>query len=256
MPAAKEDNDYICFTHKALPSDASKRNYSFCFDKTVNCSQWVAYPLHACYFVDSGVRTDNFGYDKEFESAWESYAGQYQANIGTGAYYSAAGVQTHSRGHQLPSADRNRNTADNNTTFYATNMTPQLQTLNGGMWQQLEGKVRQWASSDTLYVVTGAYFANKNNLVYDNKGNGKACPVPTSYYKVVLKSRVSGKWVVDCAASELQCIGFWVDHAAGSWSITGSVRSVEEIENLTGFSFFANVPYAPKSSYTLSDWNL
>ena len=32
--------------------------------------------------------------------------------------------------------------------------------------------------------------------------------------------------------------------------------SVEEIEKLTGFTFFANVPNAPKSDCNPSDWGL
>lgn len=34
------------------------------------------------------------------------------------------------------------------------------------------------------------------------------------------------------------------------------MRSVKEIEELTGFTFFANVPNAPKVTYNASDWGL
>lgn len=34
------------------------------------------------------------------------------------------------------------------------------------------------------------------------------------------------------------------------------MRSVAEIERLTGFTFFANVPNAPKDTYNPSDWGL
>ena len=34
------------------------------------------------------------------------------------------------------------------------------------------------------------------------------------------------------------------------------MRSVKEIEELTGFTFFANVPNAPKDTYNPSDWGL
>ena len=57
------------------------------------------------------------------------------------------------RGHQLPSADRY---TDNPSTFYFTNMTPQLGSLNQKIWANFEVQVRAWARAcDTLYVVTG-----------------------------------------------------------------------------------------------------
>lgn len=64
----------------------------------------------------------------------------------------------YSRGHQIPSADRRAYRA-NVQTFYGTNMTPQDENLNGGIWGSLENKVRVWASRcDTLYVVSGCTY--------------------------------------------------------------------------------------------------
>jgi DNA/RNA endonuclease G (NUC1) len=34
------------------------------------------------------------------------------------------------------------------------------------------------------------------------------------------------------------------------------MMSVEELERLTGFTFFANVPNAPKSKANATDWGL
>jgi endonuclease G len=171
------------------------------------------------------------------------------------AYYPKGGSSySHSRGHQLPSADRLASNEDNATTFYFTNMTPQLQSLNGDTWGDLEGDIRKkWMCSDTLYVVTGAHFEPGYGYAYDNKGNGKACAVPTHYYKVILRTKKgnSGKWVGNCSANELKCVGFWFNHAAKAQQQT---MSVAEIEQKTGHTFFPNVPNAPKSTYNPSDW--
>lgn len=108
--------------------------------------------------------------------------------------------------------------------------------------------------SDTLYVVTGAHFDGSTpDYAYDDRGYGKACPVPTHYYKVLLrtKSGNTGKRVHNCSAEELKCIGYWVKHDGTSAIQT---KSVAEIEALTGFTFFANVPNAPKSTYSTSEW--
>jgi hypothetical protein len=61
----------------------------------------------------------------------------------------------------------------------------------------------------------------------------------------------TGKKVQDCSANELICAGYWV---ANNATATPVIKSVAEIESLTGLTFFANVPNAPKSSYTASDW--
>ena len=91
----------------------------------------------------------------------------------------------YSRGHQIPSADRRAYRA-NVQTFYGTNMTPQDENLNGGIWGSLENKARVWASRcDTLYVVSGCtYDGYDGEYALDN--DGKRVAVPTGYYKALL----------------------------------------------------------------------
>lgn len=251
MPAKVENANWEYGYHDKLPSNNKLRNYSFCFDKEKYCALWVAYPLHKCYTEGSGKRTDDWSFDPC------CIDDKYEPDLNNSYYSQGGGSNTHSRGHQLPSADRLASNEDNATTFYFTNMTPQLQSLNGGTWASLEGNItKNWICSDTLYVVTGAHFEPGVNYDYawDKKGTGKACAVPTHYYKVILrtKSGNSGKWVVNCSANELKCVGFWFDHAANAPRQT---MSVAEIEKKTGLTFFTNVPNAPKSVYNASDWN-
>ena len=250
LPAMVENVNWEYGHHSVLPSNNKLRNYSFCFDKERYCSIWVAYPLHECYLGDAS-RKDNWGYDPC------CIADEFEPNL-SGSYYSqGGGTNTHSRGHHLPSADRVASREDNLTTFYCTNVTPQLQSLNGGTWMSLEDALRgeKYMCKDTLYVVTGAHFEQGANYNYawDNKGKGKACAVPTHYYKVVLRTKKgdSGKWVGNCSADELKCVGFWFEHKGGAPRQT---MSVAEIEKKTGYTFFPNVPNAPKSTYNPSDW--
>ena len=236
--------------HNKLPSNNRLRNYLFCFDKEKHCALWVAYPLHKCYIEGNGHRTEDWEYDPC------CVEDKYEPDLRNAYYPQGGSSYSHSRGHQLPSADRLASDADNATTFYYTNMTPQLQSLNGGTWASLEDNItNKWICEDTLYVVTGAHFEQGANYDYawDSKGMGKPCAVPTHYYKVILrtKSGESGKWVGNCSASELQCVGFWFEHAAKAPRQT---MSVAEIEKKTGHTFFPNVPNAPKSTYNTSEW--
>ena len=98
-------------------------------------------------------------------------------------------------------------------------MTPQLNRLNQDMWANLEAKVRAQICSDTLYVVTGCYYANTNTTTTDR--DGKVCPVPTNYFKVLLRTRTgtTGKRIADCSADELKAIDFgWIRRATAIFS--------------------------------------
>ena len=61
------------------------------------------------------------------------------------------------------------------------------QPAQPGYVGQSRSKVRAQICNDTLYVVTGCYYANTNTTTTDR--DGKVCPVPTNYFKVLLRTR-------------------------------------------------------------------
>ena len=146
----------------------------------------------------------------------------------------------------------------NAQTFYMSNMTPQLNRLNQDMWAKLETKVRANNCSDTLYVVTGAYFGAGATTTTDGAKN--TVPVPTNYFKVLLrtKSGKTGKNIKDCSDSELISIGFWVDHKSyGNIEPPKSIcTSVADIESKTGFTFFPQVSSSVKQQNNPSQWGI
>jgi endonuclease G len=179
--------------------------------------------------------------------------------------YKSNGDGSFSRGHMVASSDRLRTTALNKQTFYFTNMSPQTQnSFNGGIWEKLEKKVLAWGddTSDTLYVVSGTAFIGTLKTVKDN--NGKVLPVPSNYYKVLLssKSGKTGKSIGQLSASELKCVGFWLDHFGHSNTDKPSasdMMSVADIEAKTGFTFFPMLSESAKSvkeNYKASDWGM
>lgn len=248
LPAMIESSNLEYGYHEKLPSNNKLRNYSFCFDKEKHCSIWVAYPLHSCY-IGSIERDDDWKYDPLFVD------NIYEPNLDDGAYKLPGESSIYDRGHHMPSKDRTATAEDNLTTFYCTNVSPQLAGLNRGKWLSLETAVRNWICSDTLYVVSGLHFESgaTYDYTYDAGGNGKSCPVPTHYFKAILRTKKgnSGKSVTKCAASELQCAGFWFKNASGAERETVSVA---EIEKRTGLTLFPNVANAPKTLYNASDW--
>ncbi|WP_281696456.1 DNA/RNA non-specific endonuclease [Bacteroides clarus] len=248
-PAHKQDANYIYVTHYVKLDNRNVRNYSLCFDKTKKAALWVAYPLHKAYTSGDAGRVEDWNFDPSFESSFQPELFRSYKNSNNNSY---------DRGHQIPSADRQATDEMNRQTFYFSNMTPQLGQLNQKMWGKLEAKVRTYNCEDTLYVVTGAYFANTSTTTYDGAGN--LVPVPTNYFKVLLrtKSGKTGKYVSDCTASELKAIGFWVDQKSyGNVEPPRSIcTSVADIEQKTGFTFFPTIPDAVKQDYNPTDWNI
>ncbi len=245
LPAYKAGASYDYIIHYAMLDNAAVRNYSFCYDTNKKASLWVAYPLHNAY-LGGQKRTDAWAYDPVVPESYQPYLFKsYKGN--------------YDRGHQLPSADRLANYELNAQTFYFTNMTPQLGDLNQKMWANLETKVRNNICSDTLYVVTGAYFGTDAGSTTD--GDGNIVPIPTQYYKVLLrtKSGKTGKSIRDCTADELISIGFWVDQKNyGNIEPPRSIcTTVADIEAKTGFSFFPQVKDAAvKQQNNPNSWGI
>ena len=245
IPAYKENQSYQYVTHLTELNGTAVRNYSICYDKSHKTALWVAYPLHKCY-LGSLDRTDEWIYDPEIGNEYQIYVKK--------AYKE---YPTYDRGHQIPSADRNSTRDMNAQTFYMSNMTPQLGSLNQQMWATLEGKVRSYSCSDTLYVVTGAYFGPGATTTTD--GVGSSVPVPTNYFKVLLrtKSGSTNKKVQDCSPNELISIGFWVEQKGYGNSIPESIcTTVADIEEKTGFTFFPKVDSSVKQQKDPAQWGI
>lgn len=265
QPEYRSDDAYIYKTYYAtfvsnqfFPG-GKLRNYSVCYDVDRHISHWVAYPIFKkVYETPVLSRVNDFNYDPNDQLP--VIPTRDQQYIGTGGNGRGYGARGYDRGHMLPQAPRYNNYEPNRMTYYGTNMMPQNSTLNRNIWASLEGKVRGWGglqTYDTLYVVTGAAF--KSTKTIDN-ANGPIA-VPSHCWKVLLRQRGNqNRQISQFKADELKAIGFVFtnDDAGAATSIESAVRSVKEIEELTGFKFFRNldpaVADAVKSQKNLADW--
>ena len=265
QPEYRSDDAYIYKTYYAtfvsnqfFPG-GKLRNYSVCYDVDRHISHWVAYPIFKKVYETPVLRRVNdFNYDPNDQLP--VIPTRDQQYIGTGGNGRGYGARGYDRGHMLPQASRYNNYEPNRMTYYGTNMMPQNSTLNQNIWASLEGKVRGWGglqTYDTLYVVTGAAF--KSTKTIDN-ANGPIA-VPSHCWKVLLRQRGNqNRQISQFKADELKVIGFVFtnDDAGAATSIESAVRSVKEIEELTGFKFFRNldpaVADAVKSQKNLADW--
>lgn len=203
------------------------RNYSMLYDTNLKMAYWVAYPLCSWYLGETG-RTDAWDYDPELTES-------LQPNLGKG-------INGYDRGHQIPSGDRTRSRSINEQTFYYTNMTPQIGSkMNQTIWADLEKAVRGWSSAtDTLYVITGAMptTTTDKTIKYVQDNSGKNMAVPKYYFKVLAR-KVSGQY---------QTVGYKLDNTSYSnRNYNIGLVSVKELEEMTGFTFFPDVPEITES---------
>ncbi len=243
----EQTNSKWHYIYHMRPDKKSVRNFSLCYSSEYRCTIWAAMAIHDAWNGDAG-RNDKWSYDPQLSSS-------LQPNL------SKTYTDPFRRGHMVASSDRQVSVPTNQQTFYYTNMAPQYQDeFNGGIWNKLERRI--WSNyncSDTLYVVTGAHFANTNKTCKDR--DGKTVVVPTHFYKVLLRSKSgrTGKPVWELSADQLQCVGFWLEHNDRydtKAPITAQyLKSVAEIETLTGQRFFPNAPNAPKTTFNKADWD-
>lgn len=208
------------------PHGGTMRNYTMFYDKTLKFAYWVSYPLFKeC--IGTHQRTDPWRYDDLIESKW-------QADLSSGF------GDPYDRGHQLPSGDRTCDKVTNDDTFFFTNATPQVSSMNQGIWNTLEGKVRNWMSAtDTLYVVTGA-MPPTTNISYR-----KGMAIPEYYFKAIARKSGSTYQTIAFKMANQNIPGNYMEYAI----------SVSELEKQTGFIFFPQLSSSIKEQLNTNLWN-
>ena len=263
LPVEVKNGDYHYAYHTISDfkvGNYNARNYTVCYSAENHGPVWVAAPLHNCYVTKSGNRSYSQDPDVPagIQPASKSLADPYN------------------KGHMLGNRERSRTAVMRRQVCYYTNIAPQHSgTFNtgGGAWNNLEDLIdTYWDSTesanvgDTLYVVVGAYYKTWTDS-YGNTASpkkaafgGQQAGVPTMFYYAMLRTKnaKSGKSVLRCSREELQCAAFVMSHAMqkGHKPSRSDMRSVAEVERLSGFQFFTNVPNAPKDTYNPSDWGL
>lgn len=178
-------------------------------------ASWVAYVLTR-EEIESGTieRTDNFRADTSISTG-----------SATPKDYRGSGFD---RGHLAPAGDMTWSLLAMSQSFLMSNMSPQRPQFNRGVWRRLESEVRNWAKEkDSLYVITGPLFANNDSLIGAN-GVG----IPGYYFKVL----------VDLSPPDHDMIAFLLPHSGSSEELMRFAISVDSLELITGYDFFAEAP--------------
>ncbi|WP_294431316.1 DNA/RNA non-specific endonuclease [uncultured Treponema sp.] len=221
-------------------------NYTISYNDFTHNPNWVAWHLAKAdlWNGDKTIkRQDDFRANEKLPQSF------YKV---TNNDYSGSGFD---QGHMLNSYDRLSSNAINSETFYMTNMVPQSGTCNRGTWKGLEDwEQKQAEAGKELYIVCGPYGqggdTQKNGVAklfkadyIDSKTDSNVhIVVPRYVWKIllILDEGTSDLSRVD-ASTEVIAIMLPNSTCVKGTSWTDYVCSVNYIEELTGYDFFANL---------------
>ena len=217
----------------------SRYAYITSYNQDTKCPNWVAWNLK-CDLTDGPYSRKGVPYYDDNGCAIGIPS--FTEDVVSGDYFIDMDVQNprqehidwkeHPRGidhgHMCPAADCCWDKIAMNQSFLLTNMCPQNHDLNGGDWAKLESKCRTWGKHFCqIYIVAGPIFDGNNQQTF---GVHKI-PIPDAFFKVVL-----------CLQGKPKAIGFFYNNDSSNQPMRNQVRSVDEIESITGFDFFSSLP--------------
>ncbi|QEN06439.1 DNA/RNA non-specific endonuclease (plasmid) [Thiospirochaeta perfilievii] len=194
----------------------TRDNYTLQYNEQHEQADWVAYELLKSEIINDIDRTDNFREDPLVKTGSASLSD-----------YKGSGYD---RGHLAPAADMKLNKDSMSDSFYMSNMSPQLPSLNRGRWKNLEELVRSWVYVyGAAYIVTGPIL-NRND--FPSIGPNKVS-IPDYYYKAILLFK-NNQW---------QVIGFVLPNIEGKnkYALQTYIYSIDELEQLLGFDLYPSL---------------
>lgn len=188
-----------------------RMGYTVSYNPTTREPNWVAWYLSAKRLDGDANRSGvEFREDESVPepraTTWDYYRSRFD------------------RGHQCPAGDNKWSQEAMEESFLLTNICPQNPKLNKYEWNRLESQCRDWAKEyGGVYVACGPIFsAGSKKAIGENR-----VKVPTAFFKVIL-----------CTVGTPKAIGFIYQNIGDKQDYRSCVRSVDEIEALTGYDFF------------------
>ena len=214
IPVTVQDADHEVHTYSG---------YTLCYRESYEVAEWVAYLLTKEELVKVVGRTNDFRPDTSISTG--------SADLSD---YKRSGYD---RGHLAPAADMRWSEQAMHDCFLLSNITPQDNKFNSGIWNDLENFVRTVASRfGAVWVVTGPVL-EKPASGYPSIGGNKVC-VPEYFYKVLLVRRPAKNGEPET----VQAIGFIIKNEKSHASIWDFAVPVDQVEERTGLDFFSLLP--------------
>ncbi|MCR4663981.1 MAG: DNA/RNA non-specific endonuclease [Paludibacteraceae bacterium] len=208
--------------------------YTVSYNPKRKIPNWVAYCLESAEVAGTYSRTDKFVPDP-----------MVKGDKVVTKDYSGSGYD---RGHMAPAADMRWSEQAMRESFYMTNICPQNHNNNAGDWKDLEELVRDLSTKyGNIYICCGPIVTDENETI----GKERKIVVPQAFFKVLLRQKKDGGWTA---------IGFVMPNAAGNRPLMTYMKTIDEVEEMTGIDFYPALPddteNAVEADYTVSDWTL
>lgn len=188
--------------------------FTVSFNPEMHIPNWVSWELLRSEVTGSESRRSNFKTDPNVKGC------------ATNADYRGSGYD---RGHMAPAGDMKWDSEAMDECFLFTNMCPQLHSLNGGTWQKLEDKCREWASIDSaLVIICGPILTEAP----DEFIGEQMVAVPKAFFKVVAAPY----------ANPPRGIGFIMPNGTVKGGLQAAAVTIDSVEAVTGHDFFATLP--------------
>jgi endonuclease G len=179
-------------------------------DPVAKIPAWTAHTLTANHAIGCLDREDAFAADQSLPKGQRAEVDDY---VKTG----------YDKGHLVSNADLSWDRQAANESFYMSNMSPQLPSLNRGPWKQLETMVRAWSNEykHSYTVYAGNIWYNTSKTIGPNK-----VVVPEKLFKIVIDNNTK------------QSIAFIMPNLAGiSADVPPFQVTVSDVEKITGLTF-------------------
>lgn len=254
LPEVRNRRWFVDHTYLALEFDTAQRH-----------SVWVAFVFNNALRQRNVSRSDRWRHDPiiPVQYQWAYPVTRNHRGDITIPSFTVAGA--FDRGHIVASEDRVFNLLSNWETFYTSNISPQFSRFNqrGGLWFNLEIRVREWAANfDTLYVVKGAAI-NQAGTIYTVNGQEHVFEGVETLGTIAARNNVTiaRYWfmaMVGRNGDTFTGIAFWMENnpnSRGQPSQTHAV-TIRELEHLTGINFFPNLGIAFPAIYDFVETNI
>jgi len=215
----------VVVTHRT--SDMYGINYSLEWDCEKKSQRWSCYQM---YQGNSG------GYVGRYDTNANGYPQDPQIPTKDRFAFDPYWGTGYDHGHICASADRQYSYEANKQTFYISNMQPQRNIFNAGVWADMEKRLRDaWNTQDfrrRLYVVKGGTIDN----TFQTLGTtSTGLIIPRYFFMAILCEDYEGAY---------KALGFWIEHkdTDQSRALSLYVVNIDYLEEQTGIDFFCNLP--------------
>ena len=212
----------------------TRRGYTTSYNNKTKTPNWVAWHLTKAHtYGDNQRKNEVFFEDETIESGLRATDNDYYNS-------------RYDRGHMCPAGDNKWDAQAMRESFLFTNICPQNHGLNKYEWNDLEMQCRDWARQyGAIDIVCGPIFSTTG----DQKTIGRnKVWVPDTFFKVIL-----------CRQGTPKAIGFIYRNEGVKQTQEEALRSVDEIETLTGIDFFPalndTIERRIEAESDLTDWN-